>query len=231
MTRDLRERLAGVVRDLQRIFADRLEAVVAYGLPPHEPAPSLALVRSLAMEDLEAMAIAAPGWRHDGAATPLVIPRDEFVRSLDAFPIEYGEIIATHVTVHGADPFEGLAVNPLDVRRAIEVQATSHLLHLRENYIELGARRAEIDALVRESAPAFAGLLRRMAHLDGMPAGTAGALSHWAVNRAGLDARVVGDLLALDGDTTATVDAVRLFPAYLGTVTALLRVIDRWRTS
>jgi hypothetical protein len=183
------------------------------------------------MEDLEAMAAAAPGWRHEGAATPLVVPRDEFARSLDAFPIEYGAIINTHVTVFGDDPFEGMAVDPLDIRRAVEVEATSHLLHLRENFIELGGRPADIEALVRESAPAFAGLLRRMAHLDGTSAGTAGALSHWAVNRAGLDARVVGDLLALDGDTTATVDAARLFPGYLNAATALLRIIDRWRTS
>jgi hypothetical protein len=231
MNRDARERLTRVVGDLQRIFGDRLEAVVAYGLQPHEPAPSLALVSSLSMDDLEAMARAAPGWRHGGAATPLVVPREEFARSLDAFPIEYGEIIATHVTLHGDDPFDGLAVDPLDVRRAIEVQATSHLLHLRENYVELGGRPSELDAFVRESAPGFAGLLRRMAHLDGLTAGTSGALSHWAVNRAGLDARVVGDLLALDGDTTAHVDAVRLFPGYLSAVSALIGVIDRWRAA
>ena len=34
----------------------------------------------------------------------------EFERSLDAFPVEYGDIIAHHVVVTGDDPFAGLSV-------------------------------------------------------------------------------------------------------------------------
>lgn len=224
------ERLAGVVRDLQRIFGERLEAVVAYGRRAQDPVPSFALVQSMTMDDLSSMATAAPTWHLAGAATPLVLPREEFAQALDVFPIEYGEIIDTHETMHGEDPFAGIAVNPLDVRRAVEVQATSHLLHLRENFIQHGGRPSAIDTLVRDSAPGFALLLRRMAQLEGAPSETPAALSGWASERGGLDPRVVGDLIALAVDDTAPVDGRRLFPDYLETMHRLIKVIDQWST-
>jgi hypothetical protein len=224
-------RLEGVVADLTRIFQDRLEAVVAYGRQTRESEPSLALVSSLTLEDLTAMAAAAPGWHRQGAATPLVLPRNEFARSLDAFPLEYGEIIDTHAVLVGQDPFEGIRIDPLDVRRAVEVQAASHLIHLRENYVEDAGRPSALMALVCDSAPGFAALLRRMAQLDGAPAETAAALSQWASSRAGLDPRVVGDVLALAADTATGVDAVRLFPEYLAAADRLVHIIDQWHAS
>lgn len=213
---------------MERIFGARLEAVVAYGRDASELAHSLVLVSSLTPDDLTAMAAAAPSWHHAGAATPLVLPRDEFAQSLDAFPIEYGEIIDTHVVLVGRDPFAGIGIDRADLRRALETQAASHLLHLRENYVDGGARPSAIGALVRQSAPGFALLVRRMARLDGAPAESVADLSRWAATRAGLDPRVVGDVLALATDPAPGVDAVRIFPEYLATVDALLREIDQW---
>jgi hypothetical protein len=97
--------------------------------------------------------------------------------------------------------------------------------------VELGGRPAAVEALVRESAPGFQALLRRMADLDGTSVDTPTALAQWAAVRAGLDARIVSDLLALANEPAPAVDAVRLFPEYLDTVEALLHVIDRWPAS
>ena len=220
-----------LVADLRRIFGNRLEAVVAYGGVPPDWSRSLALVGSLTMDDLAALAAAAPTWHGRGIATPLVLPGREFAQSLDAFPVEYGEIIDTHAVLVGDDPFAGVEIAPRDLRRALENRIASHLLHLRENFVELGGRPALVDALVRESAPGFQALLRRMARLDGSAVGAPTALAQWASARAGLDVRVVSDLLALANEPAPAVDAVRLFPEYLDTVEALLHVIDRWPVS
>ena len=90
----------------------------------------------------------------------------QFRRSLDAFPLEYGEIIRAHARVFGADPFDGMAIPREDLRRACETQVKSHLVHLREGYIEAGNRPQRVADLVTASAPAFAALLRHPpAHL------------------------------------------------------------------
>jgi len=219
-----------VVDDLRRVFSDRLEAVVVYGWRTKGPVPTLALVRSLSMDDLIACAERTRAWRRGGAATPLVLTRAEFARSLDAFAIEYGEIIQHHEVLFGVDPFEGLTISRDDLRRACEVQAKSHLLHLREDYLECGGHYSDIDALVRESAPGFAALLGHLARLDGEVAVNPGDLVHYAQRRVRLDPRTVGDLLALaESDGPSPVDAVKLFPAYLDTMERLADFVDRWR--
>lgn len=221
--------LAGALHDLQNIFGERLHAFVAYGQPAAGPASSLALVRALTGEDLAACAARAAAWHRAGCATPLLLTKDEFAGSLDAFPIEYGEILETHRVLFGVDPFAGLEIRQEDLRRACEVQVKSHLVHLRENFVECGARLSDVAALVAESAPAFALLLRRMASLDGMPSATSADLGAYARARPGLDPRVVGDVLALAGNPHAGVDAAKLYPAYVANVESLWRFIDRWR--
>lgn len=223
--------LAVALHDLQNIFGERLQAFVAYGQPGADPAPGLALVRSITADDLDRCASRASAWHRAGCATPLLLTRDEFAGSLDAFPIEYGEIIDTHRILFGLDPFAGLTIRMEDLRRECETQVKSHLVHLRENYIECRGRQTDVGALVADAAPAFALILRRLARLDGFAAETHADLSAYAAKRPGLDARTVGAILALSGNRQASgVDGIRLYPAYLAAVEQLWHFIDRWKS-
>lgn len=221
--------IAVALQDLQHIFGERLQAVVAYGQPDSSPAPCLALVRAITAADLDACAARAASWHRAGCATPLLLTKDEFAGSLDAFPIEYGEIVESHQMVFGVDPFAGLTIRTEDLRRECETLVKSHLVHLRQNYVECRGRQADVAALVAEAAPAFALILRRLARLDGAPAATNADLSAFAARRPGLDPRVVGDVLAMAGEN-AGVDATRIYPAYLAAVEQLWLFIDRWKS-
>src|SRR5262245_12251970 len=131
--------LALIDLDMREMFGHRLRSVVAYDVTdriPGSPQPTLVIVDALTPADLRACAGLVKKWHEAGLATPLILEVPEFGRSLDAFPYEFGAILADHTIVSGADPFEGLTVDPADLRRACEVQARSHLLHLREGFIE-----------------------------------------------------------------------------------------------
>jgi len=112
--------------DLRGVFGDRLRSVATYG--PHvegdntAPLTCLALVASLTADDLNACATLSPRWGRSHIATPLILPEAEFRRSLDAFPLEYGEIIRTHQVVFGNNPFIDIVIAPADLRRACEAQ-------------------------------------------------------------------------------------------------------------
>lgn len=204
--------------------------MVAYGQPGAHPSTSLALVQSITGEDLEHCASHAAAWHRAGCATPLLLTKDEFAGSLDAFPIEYGEILETHHVLYGVNPFAGLTIRPEDLRRACEVQVKSHLVHLRENFVDSRGRQSDIRVLVAEAAPGFAVILRRLANLDGFAAKSDADLNTYAVKRPGLDPRVVGDVLALAREREGSgVDAMRLYPAYIAAVEQLWRFIDRWK--
>lgn len=225
---------AGLVQDLQRVFAQRLRALVAYG-PRVEGDTSaaltcLALVDELTAPDLEGCARCAAGWERAGVAIPLLVPEDEFRRSLDVFPLEYGEILRTHVRVFGDDPFTGLSIAPDDLRRACEAQVKSHLLHLREGFIEARGRPEAVADLVVASAPAFSALLRNVARVTGVTVIDRLEATRQGALAAGLPPGVVHDMLALEQPAgIPTVDPVRIFPEYLAAVEQLAHVVDEWR--
>lgn len=206
--------LSGLSRDLADIFGARLEAVVTYGganAAPTEPIRTLALVTSLTQDDLVACAGRVSTWHRQQLATPLVLPSREFGRALDAFPFEFGAIIDDHTVVVGNDPFATLRVETADLRRACEVQARSHLLHLREAFIETANRSADIAALIERSAGPLAALLKNLARLGGEP--SADVLSRVA--------RITPKSLAAD-------EAQRLLPDYVKALEHLVASVDRW---
>ncbi len=216
-----------VLLDLQGIFGVRLEAFVTYA-PSVSPQPSLALVRSLDMADLASCAARVKRWRSGGAATPVLLTRQEFARSLDVFPVEFGEIIANHATHFGDDPFAGMQVATGDLRRACESQVRSLLLHVREDYMEAAGAPREVAQVVVDSVAEFRALLNLLSRLDGQTRDRT-QLAAWAADRLQLDARVVSDALHVAHDPdSSSVDAGRLFPAYLAAIEHLARHVDQW---
>jgi hypothetical protein len=225
---------AGLTGDLRTVFGDRLLSVVAYGphVEGHTEAPltCLALVTTLTLADLDACARMAHKWSRARVAPPLILPEDEFRHSLDAFPLEYGEIIRAHRRLFGGDPFAGVAIAAEDLRRACEAQVKSHLVHLREGYIEAGGHPSRIAELVRASAPGFAALLRNVARLNGVHSGERMHMTREGARLAGLSDGIVSDIVALEhAATIPTGDPARTFPQYLAAVEQLARAVDTWR--
>jgi hypothetical protein len=220
-----------LVTDLKAIFASRLQAVVLYGPHalgprPRHPMHTLVVVGELGLGDLEAAARRVGAWRHEGLAVPLLMSAEEFGSSLDAFPVEIGAILGGYRVVYGADPFEGISVNRADLRRACEVEARGHLLHLREGFIEAGGRPEAVARLVEASAPALRTLLVTLARLDGTPET---APSAFATSRLGPHhgRTIAGVLSSIDGPVTV-VDPARDFDAYLAAASALVTYVDGW---
>jgi hypothetical protein len=223
-----------LVGDLQNVFGDRLRSVVAYG-PRVEgnataPLSCLALVSSHDFPDFEACARHTARWHRNRIATPLVISETEFHTSLDAFPLEYGEIIRAHQRVFGSDPFDGVAIAPADLRRACETQIKSHLVHLREGFLESGGEPSALTSVVTASAPAFTALLRHVAWLNGATTRDRTEATRAGAQAAGITEAIVGDMIALEQQSAGrTVDPARLFPQYLAAVEQLARTVDTWR--
>jgi hypothetical protein len=233
MTDTWRSGAETLVADLRRVFGARLRSVVGYGPALDDvadaPLSCLALVDTLGLADLEACAALDTEWERRHLGTPLVVPEQEFRRSLDAFPLEYGEIIRSHARLFGDDPFEGLEISREDLRRACETQVKSHLLHLRESFIESGNRPLRVAELVTASAPAFASLLRNVAQLNGAHAAGRSEATLEGARTAGIPEGVVRDVLALERPKgLPTADAARLFPQYLAAVEQLAKAVDTW---
>jgi hypothetical protein len=207
--------VTAIDRDLREMFGDRLRSVIAYAVSdraPGTPQPMLVIVEALTPADLRDCAARVARWQESGLATPLFLETAEFPRSLDVFPFEFGAILADHVIVSGENPFAGLQIDPADLRRACEVQARSHLLHLREGYIETQGRSDALAALITRSSGPLSALLRSVARLKG---------TQFADG-------VLGEIANLNSKELSSDAARRLFPEYLSAVEHLTNEIDRW---
>ena len=228
---DERAALDGLAADLRRVFGARLLSVVAYGLKTPSPLPrllhSLALLERLAFADLAACAPLAAAWRRRALAVPLLLEREEFFRTLDVFPLEYGDIIASHVVIAGADPFGGTRVSPADVRRACELAAKSHLIHLREGFLETGGSSPAVSELIAASAPAFRALLDNIARLADDEGDD---VAETAERQIGISAPVVREVLSAGAGTrSAIAEPTALLAEYITAAERVWEYVDTWR--
>jgi hypothetical protein len=208
-------RVKPLVVDLQRLFGARLQSIVAYGDGDDpEGLHTLALVESLTFQDLAACAPLVGGWHKARLAVPLILSRNEFARTLDVFPIEYGGIIARHTVVLGENPFAGMQVREPDLRRACELHTKSHLIHLREGFLESGGHPVAVGRLMSASAPALRALV---ANLEGLDAGIA--------RRAGVTPELIAEVTAAGSSSIA--DPSPLFARYVSAVERLWQEVDR----
>jgi hypothetical protein len=230
LSADERSALDLLARDLRQVFGTRLQALVAYGLDAPADPPvvhSLGLVDRLSFEDLAACVPLATNWHRRGLPVPLLLEVEEFRRTLDAFPLEYGEIIAEHVHVVGSDPFAGATVSPADIRRACEQLAKSQLIHLREGYLETGGDSRAVAALVAASAASFRALLSNLARLTGDDLGDLAAA---AERRMGVPADLVRDIMAAGRGTRDTIaEPTALLKRYVEALERIWEYVDTWQ--
>jgi hypothetical protein len=226
--------LQALAADLRRIFGNRLHSVSAYGLASAngDGVHSIALVDRLDFDDLAACAPLAARWDAAGLAVPLLLEQDEFARTLDVFPLEYGAIIADHLPIYGDDPFEGLVVAEQDLRRACELQAKSHLIHLREGFLETGGDPRAVGRLIGASAAGFSHLLASIVALvtPGRTTPAGDALAAAADEYLGVDAGLTREVLAASGAGPSTIaDPSALLARYIGAVERLWEFVDAWK--
>jgi hypothetical protein len=235
------EAVASLERDLRRIFGDRMHSFVVYGSGAHGSEPSaehgssalthtLAVIDALSTDDLRSCAARIDAWHDRGLATPLLVAAHEFGRSLDVFPYEFGAILADYTLVAGTNLFDGLTVDTADLRRACEVEARGHLLHLREAFLETRGRGDALALMIVESAPAFAALLINVARLDAQAPKDAAAAARHVERRLELASPIASKIAALTQvSEISSAEAERLFGAYLDATDRLVRYVDAWK--
>ena len=215
------ERLAG---DVARIFKSRLVAVIATST-----SASVVFATSVTSGDLDAIGALVETWHREGLDTPLLLTVAEFRRSLDTFPVEYQTIVDRHVVIAGQPPFASVVV-PLDqLRRACEVQAKGHLIHLRQGWLEAAGHDEALAALLVRSATPLRALLANVARLHGIAETGDVNRAVAGAKLAGLPESLIRDVLALDEAPNRGHRLLEHLPVYLSASEALWAFVDGWQ--
>jgi hypothetical protein len=226
--------LDALARDLDHIFGARLQSLVAYpGNQADGSVHSCAIVEGLGFRDLVSCLPQTESWHRRGTAVPLMLASGELERTVDIFPLEYSSILADYLVVRGADPFQGISIPAEDVRRATEGQAKSHLIHLREAFLESHGETTRIGRLIASSAAPLRALLTNIARLnDDEPTETLTdqALATMAETRMGISATLIREILASSSGGHSTIaDPSALLALYVEAAQRIWAYVDGWR--
>jgi predicted nucleotidyltransferase len=186
-------KLDELVRQLQLAYTDALRSVVLFGSAvagEHRPKTSdynvLVIVDSLPLERLRAVAAVSKAWAEDGNPPPMTFTTREWKSSSDIFPMEYADILERHRILYGDAPFDGIRVNPADLRLQVEHQTMGKLLQLRQATMGAGGDTGlQLDVL-EKSLSTLMVIFRGVVRLHGeVPSQDYEALTRSVAGRAG----------------------------------------------
>lgn len=188
--------LEELVAQLRAAFGSGLQTVVLYGsaaggehIAKRSDYNVLVIVDDLPAERLQAASAVVAAWSEGGNPPPLIFTNAEWRGSSDIFPMEYADILDRNRVLHGAPPFDGIRVDPRDLRLQLEHETMGKLLKLRRGVLSAGNDRDKQIQLLDASVSTIMVLFRALLRLHGQTPPTDNvALSEAVGVRAGLNA-------------------------------------------
>jgi hypothetical protein len=128
----------------------------------------LILVRALDMDVLDRVAAAMPAPARDKPRMdPLLLSERQMRTSLDAFSIEWTEIVEMHLLLDGEDVLATLVVPRENLRLQCENELRTKLLTLRQAYLQARGDATGLETVLKSAASSFATLFRTLLRLGG----------------------------------------------------------------
>jgi hypothetical protein len=92
---------------------------------------------------------------------PLVFTKEELTNGIDVFPIEFLNIKQHHTMIFGEDILEDIVISKSNLRRQLEFEFRSKLIHLRQQYLQFKGKNIEnlILSAVPTLSPIIGGLM------------------------------------------------------------------------
>jgi predicted nucleotidyltransferase len=232
-------KLDELVRQLELAYGSALRSVVLFGSAvagEHRAKTSdynvLVIVDSLPLDRLRAVAAVSKAWAEDGNPPPMTFTTQEWRSSSDIFPMEYADILERHRVLQGEAPFDGIRVNPADLRLQVEHQTMGKLLQLRQAIMGAGGDSAlQLDVL-EKSLSTLMVIFRGVVRLNSqVPSQDYEALARSVAEKAGFSpdpfVRVIRHLRG--SEKLARDQASRILEEYLSAMESLVAYLDRFQ--
>lgn len=162
------------VKEVKAAFGGQLEGLLLYGsavrgefLQGRSNLNILLLVSSCDSAVLTQYSLLHRRWSKEQIVVPLFLTEEELRRSAAVFPLEFLEIQEQHRVLDGRDPFIGFHVKIDRLKEAVVQGLTSHIVRLRQRYVEGGGSDEATAILLPLSITSTIPLLRGVRRLLG----------------------------------------------------------------
>ncbi len=150
-----------LIKEIEELIGDNLISVVKFG-SEGEPNNFLWVLNRLDFDVLNEIKPLVIKHRKKGFVVPLIFTKEELFNGADVFPLEFLDIKYPHKTLYGEEIINKIKFDKKHVRRQLEFEFRSKLIHLRENYIWIKnpkELKALLISVVPVIMPLFYGLL------------------------------------------------------------------------
>ena len=233
---EIQKLLQTYVKDVKGVFGEQLEGMLLYGsavrgefLPGRSNLNILLLVSSYDSAVLKQYSALHRQWGKEQIVVPLFLTEEELRMSAAVFPLEFLEIQEHHRVLGGRDPFIGFHLKADRLREAVVQGLMSHLLRLRQRYVEGGGSDEATTILLPLSITSNLPLLRGVQRLLGRPVLThSDAVIKDVAEQLNLDLQGLLDALLLKRGqiSPGPREVPRLFDRYLQAATLLARAVE-----
>ncbi|HEX3865322.1 MAG TPA: nucleotidyltransferase domain-containing protein [Gemmatimonadaceae bacterium] len=232
--------LDDLVSQLKAAYGGALRSMVLYGsaaagehIAKRSDYNVLVIVDVLDPGHLVGASAASRAWVGAGNPAPLTMTMAEWRSSSDIFPMEYADILDRHRVLAGEAPFDGIHVDPRDLRLQLEQEAMGKLIKLRQGVLAAGNDDQRLLELMAASVSAVMIVFRaflRMHHAA--PPKDNVALSEAVAKLASFDsapfARVVRHVR---GESMKSAEASAMLGGYLRGMEQLVSYVDRYQAT
>jgi hypothetical protein len=190
----------------------------------------LAVLTQVGPPELERAYATVDWWLRKKQPAPVLLSLDEIENGADAFAIEFYDIRHAYRVLHGDDVIAGIEIDASHHRHQVEHELRSRLVRLRERYLAMQRDRKALIALLGDSLPSFATLLRHAALLaGGAPQMKKREAIREAAAKLGIQAAPFEEIITVRNGEKKLADAeiAPLFEAYLQQIDAAARFVDR----
>lgn len=94
---------------------------------------------------------------------PTVFTHDEIVNARDVFPVELLNIKKHHKIINGDDILKDMTITKSDLRKQLEFEFRSKLIHLRRAYLR--SNGVDIDEIILDAIPTMAPIIGGLMHI------------------------------------------------------------------
>jgi hypothetical protein len=164
------------VSRMRKAADQNLQSIVLYGSaaagefnPEFSNLNLLCILRETSFAKLSGIASVAEWWHRQKQPAPLLMTRDELIRSADVFSIESLDMQRHHRVLFGDDVVSGLRI-PVHLHRAqVEYELREKMILLRQRLLLTAGKDRDLWDLLLASVPAFATLIRHALIATGDP--------------------------------------------------------------
>lgn len=242
MTAKVEKLLSELVARLKSALGTALESVTLYGSAASGDFSErfsdlnvFCVLSQVGVKELEASEKIFEWWRDQGNPAPLLMAREEVVRSTDCFPIEFHDMSERRRVLYGEDIVASLRIDDRFYRAQVELELRAKLLRLRQKAAGVLHQPDLLTGLMTDSISTFALLVRHALRLHGEAIASHAKRDVFAAAQAKLsvDAGPFYTLLDLrEGlKRPKDIEPRALFGRYLAGIVAMASAVDRLDSS